>query len=229
MKMHRLLATRESTSFMAERIIALLFCLVTVGGCSSTRTIVVPVPPRVDLQPYRILGIVDFSANADPTVSQIATRQFQERVQDGQPGTRFVELGAREKLLGVVGAAQFDAEAMRKIGAKYHVDAVFLGEIAYSDPKTDVRVGDPFRMQGAVSTEMRGDLSARLIETKSGASVWSSSSWAKRQLGSARVSIDHGISGRVTQSNPRHDMVPNLVYHVTTDFRPTSVRRRVEN
>lgn len=74
---------RESISFKAQRIMALLFCLLTVAGCASTRTIVVPVPPRVDLQPYRILGIVDFSANADPTVSQNATRQFQEHVQDG--------------------------------------------------------------------------------------------------------------------------------------------------
>jgi hypothetical protein len=29
-------------------------------------------------------------------------------------------------------------------------------------------------------------------------------------------------------SNPREDMVPSLVYHLTEDFRPTSVRQKIK-
>jgi hypothetical protein len=63
------------------------------------------------------------------------------------------------------------------------------------------------------------------LETVSGASVWSSSAWARRQLGAVSVSAERGVSGSVSKSNPRDEMVPALVYHLTEDFRPSSVRQ----
>jgi hypothetical protein len=32
----------------------------------------------------------------------------------------------------------------------------------------------------------------------------------------------------MSNSNPREEMVPTLVYHLTQDFRPTSVRQKVK-
>ncbi|MFM9886475.1 MAG: hypothetical protein ACKVQT_25900 [Burkholderiales bacterium] len=197
------------------------------SGCGSN-TIVVHVPPRVDVNAMGTAGIIEFASNSDHAIERHATRQFQEHVQAGQPGTRFIELGTMDHVLASVGATQLDPETIRKIGAKYGVAAVFVGEIAYSDPKTDIRLNDLTRLQGAVNTEIKGDISCRLLEAKSGASVWSSSAWAKRQLGSVRVSSDGGISGRMSQSNPRYDMVPDMVYHLTSDFRPTTTRQRVK-
>jgi hypothetical protein len=100
--------------------------------------------------------------------------------------------------------------------------------VTYSQPKIDVVGFDPARLQGAVKAELKGDMSSRLLETSSGASVWSSSSWAKRQLGNVRVSADVGVSGSISQSNPRAEMVDDMVYHLTHDFRPTSRRQRIE-
>ncbi|MEQ1804731.1 MAG: hypothetical protein ABL900_05075 [Burkholderiaceae bacterium] len=174
-------------------------------------------------------GIIDFVASAaDAAASQNVTRQFQESVQGAQPGTRFIELGTREHVLAAVGAKQLDSEAIKKIGAKYGVTALFLGDIAYSEPKVDIAIVDPLRLQGMVKAEIKGEISSKLMETSTGASVWSSSAWAERQLGSVRVSADLVVSGRVAQSNPRHEMIPDMVYHLTHDFRPTSTRRRVE-
>lgn len=208
-----------------KRSAALLLAATVLAACS--RTVVVPVPPKVDLKGYGPVGIVDFGSNSEETLSARATRQFQEQVQSAQPGTRFVELGDRHQLLAAVGAKQFDAPALRKIGAKYGVTAVFTGELAYSQPRTDVKVSDIARLEGGVRTEIRGDLSARLLETASGASVWSNSGWARRQMGAVHVSAERGVSGGMSGGNPREEMVPALVNEITHDFRPTYVRQPV--
>ena len=91
-----------------------------------------------------------------------------------------------------------------------------------------VRLIDITKLEGGVRTEIKGDISSKLLETKSGASVWSSSAWAKRQLGGVTVSGKNGVSASMRDSNPRKDMVPALLFHLTEDFRPTSVRQKKE-
>ncbi|HYN11257.1 MAG TPA: hypothetical protein VET51_01275 [Burkholderiales bacterium] len=201
----------------------LLLSLAMLWGCSST--VLVPVPPRMDLKSYGTLGVVEFASNSDRTINAHATRQFQEQIQAAQPGTRFIELGNREALLAAVGGKQLDAEALRKIREKYGVAAIFLGDIVYSEPKTDVKLTDLTKLEGGVRAEIRADISSRLVETATGASVWSSSSWVRRQTGHLNVSAEHGVSAGMSKSNPREEMMPALVYHLTRDFRPSSVRQ----
>ena len=209
--------------FAASSLVAAFALL---AACSHTHTVVVPVPPRVDLRGYSSIGIVQFDSNSERSINARATRQFQEQIQSAQPGTRFIELGERQALLASVRATQLDAPTLKRIGQQYGVAAVFAGDIAYSEPRVDVKISDIARMEGGVRAELRGDLSARLFETASGASVWSSSSWARRQLGAVSVS-EQGVSGGMRNANPREEMVPALIYEVTHDFRPTSVRERV--
>jgi hypothetical protein len=201
----------------------LLLSLAMLWGCSST--VLVSVPPRMDLKTYGTLGIVEFASNSDRAINGHATRQFQEQIQAAQPGTRFIDLGNREAVLAAVGGKQLDADALRKIGEKYGVAAIFLGDLAYSEPKTDVKVSDLARLEGGVRSEIKGDISSRLVETRTGASVWSNSAWARKQLGGLSVSAERGVSGGMSKSNPRDEMVPALVYQLTHDFRPSSVRQ----
>ena len=200
-----------------------VLALAMLGACSHS--VLVPVPPRVDLQGYGTLGIVEFGSNSERTISARATRQFQEQVQAAQPGTRFIDLGDRPALLASLGVKQLDSAAMRKIREKYGVGAVFLGDIAYSQPRVDVNIGDLTKLEGGMRAEMKGELSAQLLETASGASVWSSSGWVRRPLGSVSVSAEHGVSGGMRNSDPREEMVPALVREVTQDFRPSTVRQ----
>jgi hypothetical protein len=207
-------------SFLAPILLAVL--LATGNGCSST--VLVSVPPRVDLKGYGTLGVVDFTSNSGGAGGARATQQLQEQIQAAQPGTRFIELGSREAVLAAVGRNQLDADAAKRIGKRYGVDAVFLGEIAYSDAKTDIRVNDLTKLDAGLRSEVLGDISARLVETASGASVWSNSAWVRRQVGRVNVS-EQGISASMTKSDPREEMVPALVYQITHDFRPTTERR----
>ena len=206
--------------------ITLLLSLALSWGCSST--VIVPVPPRMDLKSYGTLGILELASNADAAIDVHATRKFQEQIQAAQPGTPFLNLGTREAVLAAVGGRQLDVDTLKRIGEKYGVDAVFVGDITYSEPTTDINVGDLTRLEGSVRTEVRGDISGSLMETRTGASVWSSSAWAKRQTGRLSVSAEQGVSGGMSNENPRYEMVSTLVYHLTQDFRPTSVRRRVK-
>ena len=194
-----------------------------IGACSHP-TVLVQVPPRMDLRNYPTLGIVDFTSASERALGARAARQFQEQVQSAQPGTRFIELGDRDAVLAAVGAKTLDVSAWKKIGDKYGVAAVFVGELTYSDPSVNVKVTDLNKLQGGMRAEVKGDLSSRLFETASGASVWSSSAWAKRQIGGLSVS-DQGVSGGTRTSDPREAMVPTLVHHLTHDFRPTSTRQ----
>ena len=209
---------RKYASFTPLLSLAMLLC-----GCSST--VLVPVPPRMELNSYGTLGIVEFASNSDRTINARATRQFQEQIQAAQPGTRFIELGSREAALAAVGGKQLDVDTLRKIGEKYGVAAIFFGDIAYSEPKTDVTVTDLTKLEGGVRAEIKADISSRLVETRTGASVWSNSAWVTRRIGRLSVSAEHGVSAKMSKSNPREEMVPALVYHLTHDFRPTSVRQ----
>jgi hypothetical protein len=200
-----------------------LTALAVLGACSHT--VLVPVPPRVELQGYGTLGIVEFGSNSERGISARATRQFQEQVQAAQPGTRFIDLGDRQALLASLGVKQLDPAAMRKIREKYGVGAVFLGDIAYSQPRVDLNVSDLTKLEGGMRAQMKGELSAQLLETASGASVWSSSGWVRRPLGSVSLSAEHGVSGGMRNSDPREEMVPALVREVTQDFRPSTVRQ----
>jgi hypothetical protein len=204
----------------------LLLLLVTLWGCSNT--VLVPVPPRMELKEYGTLGVAEFSSNYIPAVNARATRELQARIHAAQPGTRLVELGNREVLLATVGSRQLDPEALKKIGAKYGVDAVFLGEIAYSEPKTNININNMSKLEGSARTEVRGDISARLVETRTGAAVWSSSAWATRQVGRVEVSGYQGVNTTMRNSDARDDMVPTLVFHLTEDFRPSAVRQKVK-
>jgi hypothetical protein len=139
-----------------------------------------------------------------------------------------VELGSRDAALAAVGSRQLDVDTLKQLGAKYGVDAIFLGDLTYSEPKTDINIGDLKKLEGSVRTEVRGDISSRLVETRTGASVWSSSAWATEQTGRLRVSAEQGVSGKMNQSDPRQEMVQTMMFYLTEDFRSSSVRQRVK-
>lgn len=209
---------------MRINILALLALF--LGACAQP-TVLVTVPPRVDLARYPMLGIVDFVAAPERALGERAARQLVEQVQTAQPGTRFIELGDRETLLASVGSRQLDPRTLKKIGEKHGVAAVFIGELAYTEPTVDVKLSDLTKLEGGMRAEMKGEVSARLIETASGASVWGRSTEARRQIGGVRVSAEQGVSGGMRSSNPREAMLPSLVYQLTHDFRPTTQRQSV--
>jgi hypothetical protein len=205
--------------------LALLLSL-ALSGCGGNY-VTVRVPPQVDLRAYEAIGVIEL-ASGDAALGRYATERLQSSLQSAQPGTRLLELGTEQSVLAAVGASRLDAEAIKKIGAKFGVVALFQGNLSYSNPK--VKIGgltDMAIAQGGVRADLRGDMFLKLLETKTAASVWSNSSWATRKLGDVRLSSG-GVSGSVQSLDPQREMVPDLVREVTTGLRETTQRQRVD-
>src|ERR1044071_3495951 len=106
-------------SFLARVLLALGFATRNQGSDTEP----VSVAPRVDVKGDGTLGVVDFTSNSGGAGGARATQQLQEQIQAAQPGTRFIELGSREAVLAAVGRNQLDADAAKRIGKRYGVDA----------------------------------------------------------------------------------------------------------
>ena len=118
---------------------ALLLSAAILDGCGGgARYVTVQVPPEVNLLGYETIGVIEVGSNADGAINRYATERFQSTIQSAQPGTRLVELGSMESVLGAVGARELDADAVRKIGTRYRVAAVFEGQITYTEPKVNL-------------------------------------------------------------------------------------------
>jgi hypothetical protein len=196
------------------------------AGCSHTEKILIP--PKMDLRPYGIVGIIEFSTNAETELKQFATQEYIQAVQQAQPGVRMLELGGKEQVLKKVGKGQLDPEAVRAIGAAYHVDILVFGQLAVSDPKPNVRLSSTWESL-KVGADIEASLMTKLWETDSGVTLWTNSS--SRWKSVARLKADTGGNIKFGASDPKgaySELVPNLVYANTTDFRSSYEYRRVK-
>src|SRR6185436_19948503 len=93
---------------------AYLICLLAVGlvGCSSTRTTMVQVPPRMVLDRTQTIGIVRFDVEGARGEEHNVTAKFMEAIQHGQPGVPIVELGSSSEVLNGVGKSELNGEAI---------------------------------------------------------------------------------------------------------------------
>ncbi|TAJ22178.1 MAG: hypothetical protein EPO68_03610 [Planctomycetota bacterium] len=203
-----------------------------VLACSCSSTVLVQVPPRMQLDRAQTIGIVAFEvADAAGGAPNVSTR-FVEAIQHGQPGVAVVELGSSAALLGAVGRSELDRDALREIGRKYELDAVLVGALRMHEqqPRLDVDLDQGFEL-GAVRAQVRldGNLEAKLVDTERGATVWSGSS--ARWIELASVSGDSAGFGSVSVADRQRQverLVGDMIAEASADFRPSYERRRVD-
>ena len=216
-------------SFLLRGLTVLLFAGAILAATSCTKTVRVYYPPRLDLTQYGRLGMITFSDNAQPSVAGYVTEQFENQIHSAQTGVPILELGTEYQVLRSVGANQMDPAAVQKIGKKYKVSAIFVGNINYSDIKADVNLEDIADFKGSVKTTLNAILSAKLVETEAGATIWSNSTSWKRKLGGLSVSEDAGVSvGTEGYEDAYRKLVPDMVYDITRDFRGRYIRKQVD-
>jgi hypothetical protein len=205
------------------RTLQVVIAILVAAGCATK----VQVPPRVELSEWNTIGIVEFGGAADPELADLATAQFVQMLHAAQPGTRILELGPEKRLLSELGHDELDFEVVRAVGERFHVDAVFTGALEMSEVKPDVRIGRAFTSVRA-SANVNGRLATKLLETRSGAIVWSRNSRATANV--ARVGIPPGggiPSFRVGDPNEAYaGLVPQLVDQLRYDFYPTWTKQR---
>ena len=208
-------------------LLPLLAVLLIGSGCSSTKTVRVPIPPRVDLRAYPTLGLVTFASNATGELDRLSTQRFLQAVQNAQPGTRVVELGSESQVLASVNARSFDPAALRAIKQTHNIDALFIGRVDVERVKPNFQLSTIMKSM-SVRSDVNAALSAKLLETQSGATMWTDGQQCTANVAHADFnSRGQGHFGATDPEAAYGEMVDGLVHHVTDDFRTHYVTRRV--
>jgi hypothetical protein len=174
-------------------------------------------PPRIDLSRFGTLGLVEFRSSTADGFGASVSREFLAALQAAQPGTPVLELGDERRVLAQVGASSFDPEAVRALAAKYRVDSLVVGALDAQ------RVSPKFAFDSGAwmtaSAVLDGSLHVRILDARTGATLWSNLARAREEVARMNVS-GSGVSG--VGANPpdeaRERMIERLINRSTDDF-----------
>jgi hypothetical protein len=192
--------------------------MLLLAGCSKTVT--VQLPPRVDLAEWPVIGVVQFSSDTHGKLAESSTQKFIMNLQSAQPGVRLLELGGRDELLQAIAHKEMDPAAIKAIGQKYGVQAVFTGQLSVTEAKPNVSFSRDLSSASA-GASINGKLDAKLQETATGATAWSNGAHGKWSIGG--LTLGSGGISDVGYSDPDEkyeEMIRELANVATNDFRP---------
>ena len=198
---------------------ALALCAaVVLSACGSKYA---SVPPRLDLAPYGRIALVTFSADqASSGLSTMATQRFAEALLASQSGIELLELGVADSSLRSL-AERGDGTALAQALGDKDVVAVFVGQLKMSQVKPRGHLD----LSGVkVNASVSAELTVRLLSTRTGGTVWRSSSVAKGTVGRVAISDRPSVALR-DKDEAYGEVVSQLVIDVTRDLRPTWVKQ----
>jgi hypothetical protein len=212
---------RKSVSRPVRTQSALALCAaLALSGCAAKYS---QVPPALDLAPYGRVAIVTFAADqsSNPEMSALATQRFAEALLAAQPGVELLELEPSDSALRSV--PMNDAPGLaRKLGRDHDVPAVFVGMLKVSD----VKPRGNFTTAGMnVQASVSAELTVRLLNTKTGGTVWRSGSTAEGTVGHLAMAGGLPKVALRDQEAAYGEVVHELVAGVTRDLRPTWVKQ----
>lgn len=201
---------------------AIILAACVVSGCGGKK---VMVPPRVDLQDFPVIALVQFSTNAEGNLGEFASQKFIEMAQGAQPGVRFLELEDQESVLADVQQDDLGPRAVRAICEEYGTGAIIFGTVEVTDVKPSVDLS-AMLTSGTVRADVEASLSVRLLEGATGATVWTRS--CKRRESVAHLGLNSAGGVSFSASDPEAaygKLVGGLIHAVTDDFRVQYVRQ----
>lgn len=206
-----------------HRKYALVFILLLFIGCS--RSVLVTVPPAMDLISYGNIGLISFSTeNAKGQLDEMATQRFLQVITQSQRGAQLIELGTLDEVLNEINKSSFDREAIQAIGEHFNVKAFFFGKISVSDVKPQFSIGALVKSMG-VRASFTISMTSRLYSTATGATPWTDSVRWKDSLADLSLGDDRIPSFNVKdQDETYQNLVEQMIYELTRDFRPTYQR-----
>lgn len=208
-------------------LVALAVGMSFLSACA--RTIKVEVPPRVMLDEWPVIGLIQFAApDTHADLAPKATRSLMVKMQSAQPGGRYLELGAKEELLQAMNAKELDLETVKAIGARYGVQAVLSGQLEVSRAEPNFKLS-PDLSSASARAVVRGSLSAKLQETSTGATVWANGAHGKWSVAGFTVRPTGFENIGYTDANDQYDqMLRELTTRLSADFRPSYEEREAD-
>ncbi len=202
-----------------KRTILLAVIIVVIGAALACGRKVM-VPPKIDLTQHEVVGIVQFESGNKGNLASYTTRKFTEAIRRDQAMIRIVDLGTEADVLTAIGHDRFSKAAFQEIGKKFDLATVIVGELLVSDVRPNISVALIFGM--SVSAEVDATLDAQMVETESGASLWSTSVFATREIGHVSVWEGGGFIFDAEDPDRAYGKLVNaLVEDASRDFRVT--------
>jgi hypothetical protein len=203
---------------LRSAVVALL--ALAIQGCTER----VLVPPHIDLKPHEVIGVINFDGSGQGELGPFLTQRFVDAIRRDQGLVRITMLGPRADILAATRRPHLDRDAFKAIGEKYQVRTVFTGEVVVSDVKPNVTIGQSLLHVG-VSADVDATLTAQMIETETGASLWSASARDVQRIGGVEIIDDKSVTFDAEDpENAYGRLADNLVYAVTHDFRSRWMR-----
>jgi len=198
-----------------NRITGLLLApalLLMVAGCGKS-------PPLIDLKEHEVIGVIEFEAGNDKELAEYITRRFIDAIRKDQGTVSIIELGPETSALQEVGRHKLDADAFKALGEKHRIRTIFFGEIEVANVMPDVSI-TPGLDFIKVEAEVEAVIQAKMIETATGASLWSGSGRAVEKMGG--IDLSGGSIVGFDAQNPHktyQKLFNNAIKEVTKEFR----------
>jgi hypothetical protein len=213
---------RKSADRPVRMQYALAVCAaVLLSACASKYA---RVPARLDLAPYGRIALVTFSADqANTGLSTMATQRFAEALLSSQSGIELLELSAADTSLRRMAERGDGAALAQALGRDKDVPAVFVGQLKMSQAKPRGHLdASGINVKTAVSAE----LTVSLLSTRTGGTVWRSSSVANGTVGRLAINATSLPSVAMRDKDEAWgEVVTELVTNVTRDLRPTWIKQ----
>ena len=199
--------------------VVLIVCLsILVAGCAP-RYRTVTLAPRIDLTEHQIIAIVEFDSSNEGELGPLATR-------------RFIDLARRDQ--GLVRMMNVDLETeernhtvFKELGQRHDARTILVGTVEVSDIRPNLSISKTLR-SGTLTANVDATLTVDLIESATGASIWSASARTTTTVG--HISVFNGKEFAFDAEDPEQaygDLIDTLVTRVTSDFRSTRVRQPI--
>jgi hypothetical protein len=206
-------------------LIAAVLPTLAIQGCTQR----VLAPPRIDLKQHEVVGVIEFDCSGQGELGPFMTHRFVDAIRRDQQLVRIVLLGTRADVLADIGQSRLDRDAFKAIGQKHQIRTVFTGDVVVSDVKPNVAIGHNLTHFG-VSADVDATLNTQMVETDSGASLWSRSARAIERIGGVEIFGNKSfVFDADDPENAYGRLADNLVEAVTHDFQCHWIRVKKTN
>ncbi|MDP2915104.1 MAG: hypothetical protein Q8O91_06595 [Candidatus Aminicenantes bacterium] len=175
-------------------------------------------PPRVNLDRFGTIGLIQLRSEAKGNIAEYATQVFLEVLVKSQPGARIKELGREDEVLRDIEANRLSPDALEALRRRFGVDAVIFGTLEVSNIRPRVDLATIISTL-SVSAEVDAVLTARLLDTRDGTTLWTDSARDYKTV--AQVSVLRGGGIFFDARDPEQaygTLIRALVMRTTRDF-----------
>ena len=194
-----------------------LFVVAAAGCAAKYRTVMVP--PRIDLTEHDVIAIVEFESSNEGELGPLATRRFTELARRDQGLVRMMTVEPESD--------RRDSNAFRELGKSHGAQTVLVGSLDVSDIRPNLSISNTLK-SGTLTANVAATLTVDLIETETGASIWSASARATKTIG--QISVFGGKQFTFDAEDPEQaygPLIDTLVSNVTSDFQATWMREPI--